>query len=123
MKAWHWETRIPRRRRWAILPAVSLFASCPTCLLTSAQKKLTVNNVRVERRIRFSTSLVTEAKKSADLRGNCDGLETRVLIDSPEPPEKIQALTEVSESACMALQSIINQVPQFTIVRLNGEDF
>lgn len=98
------------------------------CLLTHLSsyiraKKLVVNNVRVEQRMLFSTSLVTDAEKSADLRGNCDGLETYVLIDSPEPREKIQALIEVSESACMALQSIVNQVPQSTKVRLNGEAF
>lgn len=110
-------------------PPLGYFSSgLAFCLLTHLAsyiraKKLKVDNIRVEQRMRFSTSLVTEAEKSADLQGNCDGLETYVVIDSPEPAERIKALIEVSESACMALQAIVNTVPQFTKVRLNGEDF
>jgi len=97
------------------------------CLLTHLSSyiratKIQVDSLRVEQRMHFSTSLVTEAEKSADLRGNCDGLETYVVIDSPEPEGRIQELIAVSEQACMALQSIINQTPQSTKVRLNGKD-
>jgi len=97
------------------------------CLLTHLSsyiraKKMKIDSLKVEQRMRFSTSLVTEAEKSADLRGNCDGLETYVLIDSSESAENIQELIEVSEAACMALQSIVNQTPQSTKIRLNGAD-
>ena len=70
---------------------------------------------------RGASPKVTEAEKSADIRGNCDGLETHVVIDSPEPKEKIEQLIAVSEQACMALQSIVRQTPQSTQVWLNDD--
>jgi uncharacterized OsmC-like protein len=96
------------------------------CLLTHLSSYvratgLQIDNMRVEQRMRFSTSLVTDAEKSGDIRGNCDGLETHVVIDSPEPKEKIAELIAVSEQACMALQSIVRQTPQSTQVWLNDD--
>ena len=85
-------------------------------------KTLKVDSLRVEQRMRFSTTLVTDVEKSADIRGNCDGLETYIVIESSEPQETIQELVRVSENACMALQSIVNATPHKTIVRVNGQD-
>ena len=107
-------------------PLAYLSSGIAFCLLTHISsyiraKKIKVDSVRVEQRMRFSTSLVTDAEKSADIRGNCDGLETYIMIESDESAQQIQELIEVSENACMALQSIINQTPQSTKVQLNGK--
>lgn len=97
------------------------------CLLTHLTsyvraKKLDIKTLKVEQRMRFSTTLVTDAEKAADIRGNCDALETYVVIDSDEPQDAIEELIRVSENACMALQSVVNQTPQTTTIRLNGQN-
>ncbi len=95
------------------------------CLLTHLSsfiraKKLKIDNLRIEQRMKFSTSLVTEAEKDADLHGNCDGLETYVIVESSESEENIRELIKVSEQSCMALQAIVNQTPQSTKLFING---
>lgn len=97
------------------------------CLLTHLTEyvktnKLDVTNIRIEQRMKFSTSVLTNAVPAGSMVGACDGLETYILVESPEPEEKIQKLIATSEAACLALQSIVNQTPQNTKVLFNGND-
>jgi len=46
--------------------------------------------------------------------GRCEMVETHVLIESPEPSEKIAALLEEAEGACMAHFALRNPVPWST---------
>lgn len=105
-------------------PLGYLSAGLAFCLLTHLSsfiraRKLRIDDIRVEQRVRFSTSLVTEAENDADLQGACDGVETHVIVKSDEPREKLEELLEVSERACMAMQAFVNATPQQTRLHLN----
>lgn len=96
------------------------------CLLTHLSSvvkslKLNIDSLKVEQRMHFTTSLV-EKDDPEDFMGSCDGLETYVVIESSESPEKIAKLIEISERACLALNAIANKTPTKTTVRLNGTD-
>ncbi len=96
------------------------------CLLTHLTafiraKKMAVDRICIEQRVNFSTTLVTDAEKMGDLKGNCDGVETHVIVEGSETEENIRELARVSENACMAMQSIINATPTSTHLHLNGK--
>ena len=78
------------------------------CLLTHLTafiraKKMAVDRICIEQRVNFSTTLVTDAEKMGDLKGNCDGVETHVIVEGSETEENIRELARVSENACMAM--------------------
>lgn len=107
-------------------PLGYLSAGIAFCLLTHLTsfvraKDMQVDKVRIEQRVNFSTTLVSDAEKMGDLKGSCDCVETHVIVEGTEPPEKVRELVAVSENACMAMQSIINATPHSTRVHLNGE--
>ena len=92
------------------------------CLLTHLSsfihsKNLQVDKIKVEQRTRFRTDF----EKAEDTDGTCDGVETHVVIESPEPRDKIENLVKISEKTCMAVQTIINSTPLSTHIHLNGE--
>ena len=107
-------------------PLGYLSAGIAFCLLTHLTsfvraKGMNIDRIRVEQRVNFSTTLVTDAEKMGDLKGSCDGVETHVLVEGSEPVENIKELVRISENACMAMQSIVNATPQATHLHLNGE--
>lgn len=108
-------------------PLGYLSAGLAFCLLThltsyARAKKLDIKNMRVEQRIKFSTTLVTEAEKEADLGGACDGVETHVIVESGESQDAIDEMINSSKAACMAMQSFINAIPQVTHIHLNDKE-
>jgi hypothetical protein len=48
------------------------------------------------------------------------GIETRVLIDSDEPEEKIRRMVKMGEQSCFTLGAITGVVPVETVLDLNG---
>ena len=107
-------------------PLGYLSAGIAFCLLTHLTsfvraKKMNVDRIRIEQRVNFSTTLVTDAERMGDLKGSCDGVETHVIVEGSEPEEKIKELVRVSENACMAMQSIFNATPKSTYLHLNGK--
>ena len=48
--------------------------------------------------------------------------QAQVIIDSPEPPERIQALLEEAESSCMAHHALRNPMPWSTRLVYNGAE-
>lgn len=108
-------------------PLAYLGAGVAFCLLThlqqfSRQWKLHVETLRVEQRMRFSTELPASAEDpEVDVRGNCDAVETHVVVESSEAPERIRTLVDRAWHACMAMQAIVNATPQETLVYLNGD--
>lgn len=55
------------------------------------------------------------------LRGGPLGLETRIEVESGEPPERIRELITMGEQTCFTLQSLINPMPTKTTAVLNGQ--
>lgn len=54
------------------------------------------------------------------MRGGPIGLETRIEVESEEPPERIRQLVKMGEQTCFTLQSLLQPVPVTTSVLLNG---
>ncbi len=48
------------------------------------------------------------------------GVETRLELESPEPPEKIARLVRNAERGCFVMQGLIKPVPVTGITVLNG---
>jgi uncharacterized OsmC-like protein len=106
-------------------PLAYLSAGIAFCLLTHLQAlmhahRLSVRSVRIEQRLRYSTTLATTMATLAEPDGRCDQLETHVLVDSDESPERIAKLVAHAEAACMAHQTVLQPTPASIRVLLNG---
>lgn len=49
------------------------------------------------------------------------GVETRLELESPEPPEKIARLVRNAERGCFVMQGLIKPVPISAVTVLNGK--
>lgn len=109
-------------------PPLAYFgAGIAFCLLTHLQAlvhahKLAIRAIRIEQRLRYSTTLATTMATLAAPDGRCDGLETHVVIDSDEPAEKIGQIVAHAEAACMAHQTVLRPTPASMRVVLNGHE-
>jgi len=107
-------------------PPLAFFsAGIAFCLLTHlsdilAARKIKVDAMRVEQRLRFKTNLSTMRTLGHTTEGACEGIESHVVIDSPEPQETIRKLVEEAEGACMAHHALRNPMPWSTRVIHNG---
>jgi len=79
--------------------------------------KLNVKALRLKQITRF---FMKGSALQGTLRGGALGLETKIEVESDEPPEKIRHLIKMGEQTCFTLQSLINPVPVRTTVTLNG---
>lgn len=106
-------------------PLGYLSAGIAFCLLSHVSmyvrtKELKIDSLRIEQKMRFSTQPNHDPDGPPAMNGGCDGLETHVVIESNEPEEVINRFIDECTSTCMALQAIVNAVPQKTVVHLNG---
>ena len=85
-------------------------------------RKIEVTSLRLEQRVRFMTNLGTMREFGHQTEGQCEMVETHVIIDSPEPAERIQALLDEAESSCMAHHALRNPIPWSTRLVFNGEE-
>ena len=109
-------------------PPLAFFtAGIGFCLMTHltdilTARKVEVTSMRLEQRVRFMTNLGTMRELGHTTQGQCERVETHVIIDSPEPSEKIQALLNEAEGACMAHHALRNPIPWMTRLIHNGEE-
>ena len=54
------------------------------------------------------------------VKASCLGIETRLDIESDEPPERIQALLHQAENGCYTMQALLAPVEFKRTVTLNG---
>lgn len=52
-----------------------------------------------------------------------DGFETRLEVESDEPPERVAGVIRNAENGCYVLQTIRQPVPVQTVVLVNGAAF
>ena len=57
------------------------------------------------------------------IQGFCDGFETRLEVESDEPPERLAGMLRNAENGCYIMQTIHNPVPVQTEVVVNGDAF
>ena len=50
------------------------------------------------------------------------GIETRLEVESPEPPDKVARLVRNAEKGCFVMQGLLKPVPVATTTLLNGAD-
>lgn len=108
-------------------PLSYLAAGIAFCLLTHLKgyadsANLSVSSIRIEQRMKFQSRIPgMTADMGGQMEGHSNGIETFILVDSPEPPEAIARMVEVAEKACMAAQTVVNAVPAMTTIIRNGE--
>ena len=56
-----------------------------------------------------------------DIQAEMIGVETRLALDSEEPPERIARLVELAERGCFIMAALQNPVSLTSTVALNGE--
>jgi hypothetical protein len=78
--------------------------------------------MRLEQRVRFKTNLSHMRELGHTTQGETEMVETHVIIDSPEPQEKIQELLNEAEGACMAHFALRNPIPWSTRLVHNGAE-
>ena len=57
------------------------------------------------------------------VQGFCDGFETRLEVESDEPPEQLAGVIRNAENGCYIMQTIRHPVPVQTEVIVNGMAF
>ena len=109
-------------------PPLAFFcAGIGFCLMTHLTDILTARGIRVdslklEQRVRFRTNLGTMRELGHTTEGETTHVETHVIIDSPEPAERIAALLNEAEGACMAHHALRNPIPWSTRLVHNGAE-
>ncbi len=109
-------------------PPLAFFcAGIGFCLLTHltdilTARKIRVDNLKLEQRIRFRTSLGTMRELGHTTEGETEHVETHVIVESPESAERIQGLLDEAESACMAHHALRNPIPWSTRLVHNGAE-
>ena len=82
--------------------------------------KVKINKARVHVTARFKNegSVLRETINAQGV-----GVETRLDVESDDPPERVAAVIRNSEQGCYIIQTIRNPTPVETRVTLNGADF
>lgn len=97
------------------------------CIMTHIKgmafmSKFQIDDIKVEQRFKLSSTIDFTGKALDTVKGKSDGLETHIILESPEPKERIAEFLGWCEDACLALQSIVNAVPASTNLYVNGEE-
>lgn len=99
-------------------PLGYLTAGVAFCLLTHITMLLGPTGLNVQRiKVEVRGNYFGETNPPC---GGADGFETCIIIDSPEPAEKIKAFAESCQNACIALQTIANPTPVRSTIVHNG---
>jgi hypothetical protein len=80
--------------------------------------KLNVEKGRAHVKIR---NKVEGSVLQGTVQATCLGIESRLELESEEPPEKIAELVRHAESGCFTFQALINPVQVTRTVLLNGK--
>lgn len=54
------------------------------------------------------------------VKTSCLGIETRLELESDEPPERIATMVRNAENGCFTMQALLTPVPFTRAVTLNG---
>ena len=108
-------------------PLAFLCAGIAFCLMTHltdiyTARKIKIRSMKLEQRMKFQTNLSNMRELGHTTDGQTMGIETHVLIDSDEPQDRIMALLDEAENACMAHHALRNPIPWQTRLVYNGEE-
>lgn len=96
------------------------------CMMSHAemlanQLDIELNSVRLEQRFAFSTTLDLGGIHPRDVFGQGERAELNLLIDSPEPQEKLADFVDWCKQACMAYQTVTQATPGEVQFYVNGQ--
>ena len=80
--------------------------------------KVTVKKARVHVTTRFWAEGSVRAES---VQTRCTGVETRLELESDDPPDLVAKLARVSEQGCYVINSIREPTPTTYAVTLNGQ--
>lgn len=109
-------------------PPLAFFAAgIGFCLMTHltdilTARKIKVDSLKLEQRIRFQTNLGTMRELGHTTEGECQHVETHVLIESDESESRILDLLQEAEGACMAHHALRNPIPWSTRLVHNNKE-
>ena len=109
-------------------PPLAFFcAGIGFCLMTHltdilTARKIQVDSMKLEQRVRFKTNLGTMRELGHMTEGETEHVETHVIIESPEPEERIKDLLNEAEGACMAHFALRNPIPWSTRLVYNNKE-
>ena len=109
-------------------PPLAFFcAGIGFCLLTHltdilTARKIKVDSLKLEQRVRFKTNLGTMRELGHTTEGETEMVETHVIIESEEPQARIMDLLNEAEGACMAHHALRNPIPWSTRLVYNGAE-
>jgi uncharacterized OsmC-like protein len=108
-------------------PLAYFCAGIGFCLMTHltdiyTARKIEITSLKLEQRVRFATNLSHMRDLGHTTDGKTELVETHVLIESPEPRERIEALLNEAEGACMAHFALRNPIPWTTRLVHNGDE-
>ena len=81
--------------------------------------KINVDKARVFVRMRNKTE---GSVVQGTVQATCLGFETRLELESDEPPERIRALRRNAENGCFTMQALLRPVEFVRSVWLNGAE-
>ncbi len=108
-------------------PLAYMCAGIGFCLMTHltdiyTARKIEIKSMRLEQRVGFTTNLSNMRQLGHTTDGRTEHIETHVLIESDEPEDRIRALMEEAENACMAHFALRNPIPWRSRLLLNGAE-
>ena len=80
--------------------------------------KIDKARVHVTARFKVEGSVLRETVQAEGV-----GIETKLDVESGEPPERVAAVIRNSERGCYIMQTVMKPTPVETRVTLNGADF
>ena len=85
-------------------------------------RKIKIKSLKLEQKMRFQTNLSNMRDLGHTTEGETMGIETHVIIDSDEPQDRIMALLDEAENACMAHHALRNPIPWQSRLIHNGNE-
>lgn len=79
--------------------------------------KVAIDKARVYVTARFE---VEGSVLAQTVRANLDGVQTRLEVESKEPPERVAGVVRNAENGCFVMQALLNPVAVSSSVQLNG---
>jgi OsmC-like protein len=79
--------------------------------------KVAIDKARVYVTARFK---VEGSVLAQTVRASLDDVQTRLEVESKEPPDRIAGVVRNAENGCFVMQALLNPVPVSSAVRLNG---
>lgn len=107
-------------------PLGYLSAGVAFCLMTHLKGLARMGNIefsdlRIEQRIKFSSTIDFSGSKPEDVYGRNDGIETYVIVNTKSDSEKLPEFIQHAENACLAHQTLLQQVPAKLTLMVDGE--